>query len=88
MARHITDEGGPAFPALFADLVDRETTAGGIHTGMSLRDWFAGQAMVGFISTFVPNDPDVRLIWDQDNRASVAWRAYAVADAMLKARKS
>ena len=38
----ITD-GGPAFPQNFAD---GEIDAGG-NGGMSLRDWFAGQALAG-----------------------------------------
>lgn len=47
-------------------------------SGMSLRDlrdWFAGQALVG-IMTRGPLSP-----------SDAAWAAYAVADAMLEARK-
>lgn len=46
---------------------------------MSLRDWFAGQAMAARLSTFVdadPNDPDEMCLY-----------AYEIADAMLKARR-
>ena len=59
-------DGGPAFPA--DDLSD-------IH-GMSLRDWFAGQALRKGV---VNGD------WD----SSIQWRAecaYQVADAMIAAR--
>lgn len=47
--------------------------------GMSLRDWFAGQALHGAVT-----------LLNQDRWAeppNVARIAYAVADAMLKARK-
>lgn len=47
----------------------------GIHTGMTLRDYFAAKAMQGFISRGVHYDADID-----------AARAYAFADAMLEAR--
>ena len=62
-------DGGPAFPVRWAN--------GHIDGGMSLRDWFAGQVMLGFIS----HGPAV----DIDD-ATLARGAYTVADAMLKAR--
>ena len=52
------------------------------HQGMSLRDYFAARAMEAFISGWIerniypPNDLDV------------AEHAYAMADAMMKARKA
>ena len=57
------DDGGAAFPD---DVKD----------GMSLRDYFAGQAMMGFITRFGPVDIKVSAV-----------RCYQVADAMLEARK-
>lgn len=48
--------------------------------GMSLRDWFAGQALAGL----VPN-----AAWDYSSgpcNAAAAERCYAIADAMLEAR--
>jgi hypothetical protein len=43
--------------------------------GMTLRDWFAGRAVLGLLDV-TPLDPE-----------KVASRAYAVADAMLTARR-
>jgi len=70
--------GGPAFPS------DHETSRM-IHgekypdamTGMSLRDYFAGQALVGL------NLNGEAYGWAPSGMAS---RAYAIADAMLMAR--
>jgi len=63
------DNGGPAFPI--------ETTATPWAEGMTLRDWFAGQALAGMLAHGIgPSGP-----------ADVAWAAYQAADAMLEARK-
>lgn len=51
-----------------------------IGTGMSLRDWFAGQALVGELSAWAGMDTSL-------SADMVADRAYQVADAMLAARK-
>jgi hypothetical protein len=63
------DDGGQAFPS--------HTDVQGLgyltYRGMTLRDWFAGQAMIGLISAGVAN--------------GVPTNAYRVADAMLEARK-
>lgn len=67
------DDGGPAFPRPIAGLVD-----GGVYysadEGMSLRDWFAGQALIA-IGAAAPY-------------TEVAAAAYAYADAMLRHRSS
>lgn len=47
---------------------------------MSLRDWFAGQALIGITG----NSAYVEL---QESWQDCAKAAYAVADAMLKARE-
>ncbi len=65
-------DGGPAFPRLYK-------TSG--TAGMSLRDWFAGQAMVGLMS-----DPGLRPS-TLDEFEHMATRLYQVADAMLKERE-
>ena len=66
----ITNDGGPAFPcAAFAPSDD-----GIFQAGMSLRDWFAGQAL----STL------------SQERGGQHWRAieaYAIADAMIAVRQ-
>lgn len=70
------NDGGSAFPIQYS------TTRNGnritfISDGMSLRDWFAGQALAGMLSS------DGRPTGDQ---AKAEW-AYDLADAMLKARE-
>lgn len=48
--------------------------------GMSLRDWFAGQAMVGYLAAHA--DPEVRL----PESRRMAQHCWQYADAMLEAR--
>ena len=52
-------------------------------TGMTLRDYFAGQALAGNLEQGVGDDMNYG--WWHDS-SKVAKRAYAIADAMLKAR--
>lgn len=69
--------GGPAWPYV-AQLKD---TTGNTFTssapGMSLRDYFAGQALLAF------GGPNVH---EFDNHFGLARECYALADALLKAR--
>lgn len=61
------DDGGPAFPA--------QDNYNGHFPGMTMRDWFAGQALVGVLAN--------------PNRAESGVNAigiYTVADAMIAAR--
>jgi hypothetical protein len=48
--------------------------------GMTLRDWFAGQWLIG--TSF-----DANVDWSELTRPTIAKMAYEVADAMLEARK-
>ncbi|MBS0328250.1 MAG: hypothetical protein JSR30_00225 [Proteobacteria bacterium] len=74
-----TDDGGPAFPV--ADTVHPSGQIQYGFNGMSLRDWFASQALMGMcIQRPQDDDPDV---W---NHRMLANSAYAMADAMLSAR--
>ena len=57
------DTGGPAFPSTYPN-----------RDGMTLRDWFAGQALAGILAD--PNGP-----WQ-----GAAERSYYQADAMLAER--
>ena len=68
-------DGGPAFPVVF-DHGDCKSE----QEGMSLRDYFAGQA----ISAVVDDRARDGAIADPP---SVARESYAIADAMLTARK-
>lgn len=70
--------GGFAFPSEGLKLPE----GGSYRTaGMTLRDWFAGQALASIMQD--------KAIWDctSDERLAVAKRMYRWADAMLEARK-
>lgn len=70
------DDGGPAFPMTAVyDQEGRGIMEGA--SGMSLRDWFAGQALPQCMK-------DLKL--DSDKNKALA--AYQMADAMLVARKA
>lgn len=62
----------PAFPAMHYDLADNE------H-GMTLRDYFAAQAMQGMLAACTG--------WSEANLERLAKCSYSTADAMMKARK-
>jgi hypothetical protein len=66
------DEGGPAFP----QSNDANKEYNWIRSGMTLRDWFAGQAITGLAA-------------DEGERtwSDLAHNAYAMADAMLRIRE-
>ena len=81
------DDGGPAFPCL-GDLegygkktpVMFSNGSHGwqeVHQGLSLRDWFAGQALAAIMATGVNASAN-----------GDAADAYMYADAMLKARNA
>jgi hypothetical protein len=67
------NNGVPAFPS--AGII---TPDGIVFEGMTLRDWFAGQALQGRAH---------RLNSPFDHRDILASDCYAIADAMLKARE-
>jgi hypothetical protein len=68
--------GGPAFPQVGRDAWNDHFQLG----GMSLRDWFAGQAMVGWLAGAPNTDIDMA------TKRICALNCYELADAMLKAR--
>lgn len=78
-------DGGPAFPTAYYETEhgDQVWSTGGIP-GMSLRDWFAGQALAGILAggfaDTIPHD-------DVNGGSDAAFFAYQYADAMLAARK-
>ena len=76
-----SNNGGPAFPRTgFLSSLEGNTAIAYDNypqDGMSLRDWFAGQALAGIMAG------------GSDTSNAVEWapeEAYAVADAMLAAR--
>lgn len=70
--------GGPAFPVPNdANLNEQE--------GMTLRDYFAGQALTGAISACVEAAKAAQDVAEGDEKVIAAF-AYEIADAMLAAR--
>ncbi len=66
--------GGPAFPS------EQRYSSETVHVlGMTLRDWFAGQALVGLLASGVAAERG-------QSSEDVAGAAYANADAMLAER--
>lgn len=68
------NDGGPAFPA--SEYLNQTA-------GMSLRDYFAGQALVGILSCGDGLLTTNKALRDEDLAAK---NAYLLADAMLQAR--
>ncbi len=69
------NDGGPAFPCGYHPEGNSADQG-----GMSLRDWFAGQALVGLLSNANGNRELLEPEW--------AALAYQAADAMIKARSN
>ena len=73
--------GGPAYP-LEKEIVGHHCRPQyRYEEGMTLRDYFAGQALSGLTSATNENGE-----WMGDSMSGVAHEAYAIADAMLKER--
>lgn len=56
------------------------------QSGMSMRDWFAAQAIMGVINQSNRDDPYWKMS-EMKERELAAELAYSIADAMLKARE-
>ena len=82
------DDGGPVFPVNYDHQTFQPKTtdeARRLMTGISLRDHFAGQALIGLLS-----NPKLQPEILKQGGAHGGWietSAYAWADAMLQARK-
>ncbi|WP_420411644.1 hypothetical protein [Roseibium sp.] len=74
-------DGGAAFAAAAGTATDMD-----IQKGMSLRDWFAGQALTGIGTWIVGDDPSGKLASEAELNQRAHW-AYRQADAMLRARE-
>jgi hypothetical protein len=74
-------DGGPAFPH---ESYDADAGMDTVKTGMSLRDWFAGQALDAVIGIcgIRPEHGPSRIISEE-----IAGHAYSIADAMLSERQ-
>ena len=66
-----------AFPQVYEYTLEDGNKAKIVRYGMTLRDYFAAQAMQGFLGTVKVGCPDDLIAVD----------AYNLADAMLKARE-
>ncbi|MCO5092098.1 hypothetical protein [Bosea sp. (in: a-proteobacteria)] len=71
------EDGGPAFPMLGNVAHNSDWLT---EPGMSLRDWFAGQAMSRLLDTCRGDNFGVEFV------DHVAEHSYRVSDAMLRAR--
>ena len=67
--------GGPAYPTIYEHLHENGIKTLGTVDGMTLRDYFAGQAMIPALDSFWSVDED-----------EVAERCYRIADAMIAER--
>lgn len=76
--------GGPAFPA--TEYYDEKPF--GCDPGMSLRDYFAGQALAGFLGNvdLIQRSSAASQAHGNHPAADIAAQAYELADAMLEAR--
>ena len=77
-----TNDGGPAFPVPDTYHQNGQVEYGA--TGMSLRAWYAGKALVGVLASCGPLKPDPRLS-QSDLDKLVAESCVRIADAMLQA---
>ena len=71
------DDGGPAFP--------NNDVHGCAYAGMTLRDYFASQAMTAWIEDLCRNTPSEEPA--KDVTMKIANYCYSMADAMIAAQK-
>lgn len=83
------NDGGPAFPSsgrLCYDDRGKPRWHDGKHIimdgGLTIRDWFAGQALVGFVNAHLVDAPE----GTEYDDAAIAEQVYALADAMIAER--
>ena len=68
----IKEDGGPAFPVVEMDQVTLRPVDQ--YTGMTMRDWFAGQSLSTYVADGIPK------------AEQIAAACYEMADAMLAER--
>jgi hypothetical protein len=81
-------DGGPAFPLAVSvsgagDVYSSADVAGGM--GMSLRDWFAGQALPAVMESALTHSD--MFSSPKSMNIAIALNAYAIADTMLAERE-
>lgn len=74
------DSGGPAFPTENYDNMMRDRAVG--FTGMTLRDWFAGENAAAIIGGLTASQTNTAA----EHAALIARSAYQLADAMIAER--
>lgn len=83
----IDNDGGPAFPVTIAHTNVGPVTTVETFFGMSLRDWFAGQALAGSLAACA-NPASCGPEHAFGSTEQLGLTCYQIADAMLAARKS
>lgn len=83
------NDGGPAFPCTPPDGSPNAYAMFPSGPGMTLRDWFAGQALAGLCANPSIHQPNGMSGWSLVNCHTDDLAGYALhlADAMLAARK-
>lgn len=76
----------PENPPAFPNVEPRDPQFSSAQPGMTLRDWFAGQAMSAILSA-APADVLQDVCAGGRGGRPMAYGAYAIADAMLAARE-
>jgi len=77
------DDGGPAFPVPSVGTGDPRDGMTTGSDGMTLRDWFAGQAAAAMIGGSL----SARISTSAGDAATLATASYRLADAMIRARQ-
>ncbi|MBU8921287.1 MAG: hypothetical protein KOO63_05660 [Bacteroidales bacterium] len=78
-------DGGPAFPSNHPMCaLDKDGNRSLVPEGMSLRDWFAGQALAGVMDSLYKDAKKAGVAIRPGNAAEASYR---LADAMLAERK-
>lgn len=87
------DGGWPAFPCEAEGFMNQDASGNIVavtemlkaHKGMTLRDYFAGQALAGICATYFNLIQPESI--GKSSHESIATASLSLADAMLKARK-
>jgi hypothetical protein len=81
------EDGGSAFPAItIGSRYDNDAKV--YHGGMTLRDYFAGQAIIGLALNFTAQDSvDGKFYGYMNWPQGIAGAAYKIADAMIEEKE-